>query len=155
MNHGHGDVLPEMTSKHGLAGPLAGRADCRASGLAGRALSAGVARLLLWQERKIDLSMCHVHVVHPHPYLIAQTVGLSGILPDKTKAVRVIYVMIGEPGNVHEAFNKQVCEFDEQPEPGHSSNDPSILLPELIEHKFDFFQLDHVTFGVIGKALTL
>lgn len=51
MNHDHGDVLPEMTSKHGIAGPLAGRADCRASGLAGRALSAGVARLLLWQER--------------------------------------------------------------------------------------------------------
>jgi uncharacterized protein YjiS (DUF1127 family) len=51
MNHGHPDVLPEMASEHGIAGRFAARVDCRPPSLAGRALSAGLARLLLWQER--------------------------------------------------------------------------------------------------------
>jgi uncharacterized protein YjiS (DUF1127 family) len=51
MNHGHADVLQEMASKHGIAGPFAPRPDCPPSSLLGRALSAGLARLLLWQER--------------------------------------------------------------------------------------------------------
>ena len=51
MNHGHADVLQEMASTHAIAGPLAARADCPPSSLPGRALSAGLARLLLWQER--------------------------------------------------------------------------------------------------------
>ena len=50
MSSGHADVLQEMASTHGIAGALAARADCP-SGLPGRALSAGLARLLLWQER--------------------------------------------------------------------------------------------------------
>ena len=51
MNHGHADVLQQMASRHGIAGPFAARADCPPPSLPGRALSAGLERLLLWQER--------------------------------------------------------------------------------------------------------
>ena len=66
MSHGHADVLQEMASKHGIAGPLAARADCPPSSLPGRALSAGLARLLLWQERASQrhrLSMAEQHML--------------------------------------------------------------------------------------------
>jgi uncharacterized protein YjiS (DUF1127 family) len=66
MNQGHADVLPGMAATHGIALLLAARAAGRPSSRAGRALRAGVARLLLWQERATQrhrLSMAEEHML--------------------------------------------------------------------------------------------
>jgi hypothetical protein len=49
MHHGHADILGEMDRRARAAG-----ADGPPASLAGRALSAGLARLLLWQQRAHD-----------------------------------------------------------------------------------------------------
>src|SRR5262245_53040480 len=111
-------------------------------------------RSVFGEQGKIDLLTRQTDIVYPHAYAVTQTIGLARMLPYKAEAFRVKEKIIGQPADVYQTLDEEAVEFDEQPELHHTRDHSVVLLAQLIQHKFDFFEIFDRALGVIGEALT-
>src|SRR2546428_7610785 len=89
------------------------------------------------EEGKINLLTHQTDVVYSHARTVTQTVGLTRILPSQAKTFWVIMKIIGQPADVHQTFDEEVVEFDEQPKLGHTCDHPVVLLAQLFQPDLD------------------
>src|SRR6266850_7711959 len=66
---------------------------------------------------------------------------------------RVKEKIIGQPAYVYQTLDEEVVEFDEQPELRHTCDHSVVLLAQLIQHEFDFFEIFDLALSIIGEAL--
>src|SRR5947209_18790982 len=107
----------------------------------------------LFEKCKLNFLLHWINAVHQHSDAISQAVRLSRTLADDLARVFVERVaVIVERGQRDKPFNKQICEFDKEPELGHADNEAIEVFADAGLHELYFLPFHQLTFGLVRSS---
>src|SRR5918992_5004685 len=103
---------------------------------------------------KIDLALVKIHPHYPHLDLASQPVHPAAALSPKlvSDGIKMI-VVAAQRGDMHQSFDVDIFDLDEQAEGSNARDDTFKHLPDLIHHILALEPIDGVAGRLIGPPL--
>src|SRR5205814_10513225 len=111
---------------------------------------------LLFDNCKLNFLFYRIDPINQNPNALPQTICFSGALADDFAGVLVIGVaIVSEAGERHQAFNKEIRQFDEEAEFRDTDDESVEIFANAILHEFDFLPFHQLAFGSVGATFGL
>jgi len=108
------------------------------------------------QQRKLNLLLDGIDAIDENADLVTEAEGAAGVLSDDFARVLVEGVAVVDQGcERDEAFDEEICEFDEEAELGHADDQAVEVFADSVLHEFGFLPFHQFALGLVGAPLGL